>query len=122
MKGVLIVDDDEMLCRTLKAHLSLRGIQVLGVASDGFEAIKLFEKLQPDVVLLDITMPNMDGLSALETIKIIDENANVIMLTAHTDVDYRFASWALKSVDYITKPYEIQEVVDKIHKLTPMPA
>lgn len=122
MKGVLIVDDDEMLCKTLKAHLSLRGIPVLGIASDGIEAIDLFENLRPDIVLLDITMPNLDGFGALETIKRIDENANVIMLTAHTDEDHRFASWVLRSADYVTKPYEVQELVDKIHKLAPMSA
>jgi DNA-binding response OmpR family regulator len=117
LKGVLIVDDDESVRRTLKDYLSLYGIPVLGVGRDGYEAIDLFEKLQPDVVLLDITMPNLDGFGALETIQRKNENAKVIMLTAHAESDYKFAAKTLKSCVYITKPYEMQDVVDTIHKM-----
>lgn len=121
MRGVLIVDDDESVRRTLKDYLSLYGIPVLGVGRDGYEAVDLFEKLRPDVVLLDITMPNLDGFSALEMIQRIDENAKVIMITAHAESDYKFAAKVLKSCAYLTKPYEMQDVVDTIHKMMAIP-
>lgn len=122
MKGVLIIDDDKAVTKTLKDYLLLYGIPVLGVGRDGYEAIELYEKFKPDVVLLDITMPDLDGLGALEIIKMMDENAKVIMLTAHAESDYRFASRILKTCEYITKPFEIKDVVNKIHRIMAIPA
>jgi two-component system chemotaxis response regulator CheY len=80
--GVLIVDDLSFIKLILTDIVEKAGFRVVGTASDGEEAVRLFEERQPQVVLLDITMPRMDGIAALKHMRRIDPSAKVIMCSA----------------------------------------
>ena len=76
---IIITDDHSMIREGLKQLLELEGdIQVIGEAKDGIECLELIERLQPDVVLLDINMPNMDGLKALEILRETNQEQKVV--------------------------------------------
>ena len=82
MKTVLVVDDAAFMRMTLKMMLEKNGYKVIGEAENGAVGIKKFQELLPDIVTLDITMPEMDGIEALKGIKNVDKNANVVMVSA----------------------------------------
>jgi len=79
---VLIVDDALFIRRTLKMMLEQNGYEVVGEAENGMEAILKYKELKPDVVTMDVTMPQMDGITALKAIKKMNPSAKVVMITA----------------------------------------
>ena len=81
-KSVIVVDDNVDTVGSISDFLSFRGIDILGCGKNGFEAVQLYEKYRPDVVLLDLAMPDYDGLYGLEHIKKINSQAKVIILTS----------------------------------------
>lgn len=86
---VLLADDHKLLRSGLKLLLQRNpNMQVVGEAADGEQAIQLFEQLQPDMLLLDLSMPQMDGIECLKEIKSRDPEAKVIVLTMHEDESY----------------------------------
>lgn len=85
MINVVIVDDSKFMAKALKSILDELGFPVLGVAHDGIEGFEAYKRLQPEVVLLDVTMPNMDGLQCLQHIREINPDARVVMLSAIQD-------------------------------------
>lgn len=82
MKSVLLVDDASFIRCTLRLMLEKNGYAVAGEAVNGQEAIIKYKELQPDIVTMDITMPEMDGISALKAIKTMDPKATVVMISA----------------------------------------
>ena len=107
MASSLIVDDSAWIAKTMKKVLEKAGYEVVSIAKDGLEGIDLYAKYRPDVVLLDITMPNMDGRECLENIMEFDSSAKIIMVSAikeQSAVDDCLSSGA---VGYIPKPIEI---------------
>lgn len=82
MRKVLIVDDAAFMRLTIKTMLERNGFEVVGDAANGVEAIQKFKQLKPDIVTMDITMPDMDGIDALKAILAIDSNAKVVMVSA----------------------------------------
>ena len=92
---VVIVDDHSMVREGLKQLLELEGdVQVIGEASDGLECLKLLETTVPQVLLLDINMPNMNGLEVLERLKEENVDFKIIILTVHDEIEF-----LLKAVD-----------------------
>jgi len=109
METVLIVDDDsdaQFLLSNILRHAGYR----VAVASDGAEAITQFKMNAPDMVLLDIRLPGMDGMKVLEKMKGIDREAAVIMLTAYGDIRDAVRAMKLGAFDYITKPFDDEEL------------
>lgn len=101
---VLIVDDDPLVCEALKTILEAEeGLFVAGLASDGTEAVKLFEKLQPDVLLMDIRMEKMSGLKAGEQILNRFPEARILFLTTFLDDEYVIQALRLGAKGYILK-------------------
>jgi len=98
-------------------YLRLNNIDVLGHGNDGKEAVKLYEKLKPDVVLLDIMMPDYDGFYALEKIKEIDHDAKVIAVTADLTSDTEKKLQNLKVSEIIYKPYDMNDMMDTIENV-----
>ena len=111
---VIIADDDRDAVTTLATLLEEKGITILGKAYDGEEAFALYTTFNPDVILLDLNMPNYDGHYAIERIKEKDPNAKVIVLSAF--LDKLFQSNQVSAV--FSKPYNIDEIVDKIKEIT----
>lgn len=82
MNKVLIVDDAAFMRMTIKMMLEKNGYSIVGEATNGFDAIRMYKELRPDLVTMDITMPNMNGIDALKEIIGFDTEAKVIMLSA----------------------------------------
>ena len=89
MIKILLADDQTILTEGIKSVLeTCPDFKVVGIAQDGAEAVKLCESLKPDVVLMDIRMPNMNGVVATKRIKEIDDRVKIIVLTTFDDSDY----------------------------------
>ena len=108
----MVVDDSAMLRELLSNSLSSFGYDVVARASDGQEAVELFEEFRPDAVLLDIKMPNYDGWYALERILQLDPNTVVIMLTAEDESEVRSLCSERGAKGFLHKPF----VMDRLHE------
>ena len=117
MAKILIVDDAAFMRGSLKYIVEGAGHNVVGMAKDGQEALKLYRKLKPDIVTLDILMSGMDGLSALEAIKKDDPKAKVIMVTALGQEEKQEEAFKLGASGYIRKPFKQTEIVDEVRKV-----
>jgi len=110
---VLFVDDEIDFLDTLMKRMKKRGVDVRGVGG-GEEALKLLAENPPDVVVLDVKMPGMDGIQTLKEIKQRYPQVEVIMLTGHASVDAAITGMELGAFDYLMKPMDIDELHFKI--------
>jgi two-component system chemotaxis response regulator CheY len=101
----------------LKDILTKNGYEVVGEASDGNEAVSKFQELKPDLVTLDITMPNKDGIQALKDIKAIDPNALCVMCSAMGQQSMVIEAIQSGAKDFIVKPFQADRVLESIHKV-----
>jgi two-component system chemotaxis response regulator CheY len=114
---VLIVDDLTFIKMVLKDLVEKAGFRVVGEASDGEEALRLFAEKRPDIVLLDITMPKMDGLTALRKILEMDPEAKVIMCSALGQQRLILQAIQMGAKDFIVKPFRPERVIGSIKKI-----
>ena len=113
---VLIVDDLEFMRRAIADILTNAGIDVTGEAPNGAEGIEAYLSLRPDVVLMDITMPVMNGLQALRGIKRRDPKARVVMCSALGQQRYIIRAIQLGARDFIVKPFRQERIVNAVRK------
>ena len=116
MAKILIVDDSRTSRKILRRILEEAGHTVLAEAVNGEEGYLKYQELKPDLVTLDITMPKMDGLEALRLIKKYDENAIAIMITAAGQKEKMILAIKSGAADFISKPYEGNDVLSVIDK------
>ena len=116
-KRVLITDDALFMRVTLKKILTQSGYEIAGEAANGRESIALFQETSPDLVTMDITMPEMDGITALREIRRIDPNANVIMCSAMGQKNMVMEAVAAGARDFIVKPFQPDKVIEAIQKV-----
>ena len=109
---ILIVDDDLNICELLRLYLEKDGFQT-EIVTDGIEAVSAFNKLKPDMVLLDIMLPGMDGWQICREIRKTSQTP-IIMLTAKGETFDKVLGLELGADDYITKPFETKEVIARI--------
>jgi len=114
---VLIVDDSGMSRKMLRDILEEAGYAVVGEAADGMEGVLAYKQYNPDVVTLDITMPNMSGTEALKEIKDYDQDAKVIMITAAGQQNKVIEALKLGADRFITKPFEKDEIIKSISEM-----
>lgn len=112
-----MVDDDVDTVEVFCEYLEIKDISVIGRGYNGKTAYELYTSLKPDVVLLDVMMPEYDGFYGLENIKKTDPTAKVIMVTADLTYDTERKLKALNASAVIYKPYEIDSVIETIHKV-----
>ena len=112
-KKVLIVEDDSNIAQLLHLYLEKEGFETQ-VAKDGGKGVELFRSFQPDLVMLDIMMPVMDGFAVLRKIRETDKTP-VIMLTAKGEIEDKVSGLEKGADDYIVKPFEMKEVLARIH-------
>jgi two-component system chemotaxis response regulator CheY len=112
--NVLIADDLEFIKLVLQELIEKAGFRVVGVASNGEEAVELYQEKRPDVVLMDITMPKMDGLSALKQILKVDPQAKVIMCSALGQQNLIVQALQMGAKDFIVKPFREERVITAI--------
>lgn len=116
-KRVLITDDAMFMRVTLKNILTKGGYEIVGEATNGKESIDMYQQTKPDLVTMDITMPEMDGISALREIKKNDPNATVIMCTAMGQKTMVMEAVAAGAKDFIVKPFQPEKVIEAVQKL-----
>ena len=110
---ILVVDDDVNICELLRLYIERDDYQVV-IANDGEQAVELFNREQPDLVLLDIMLPKMDGWQVCKEIR-NTSNRPIIMLTAKGELFDKILGLELGADDYIIKPFEAKEVIARIH-------
>ena len=113
---VLIVDDLAFIKLIIKDTLEKTGFEVAGEASNGIEAVEQYKRLKPDIVLMDITMPRMDGIQALQEIMKFDSAEKVIMCSALGQQKLIIQSIQLGAKDFIVKPFKPERIVGAIKK------
>ncbi|WP_270566370.1 response regulator [Clostridium beijerinckii] len=117
MKKVLIVDDAAYMRLSLKAMLERNDFEVIGLAENGIEAIDKYKMLDPDIVTMDITMPEMDGVQALTEIKKIDSNAKVVMISAMGQESIVRTAIMNGAKGFIIKPFKEESVIQSLSKI-----
>ncbi|MCH4890413.1 response regulator [Acidaminobacter sp. JC074] len=117
MKRVLIVDDAMFMRSTLKMMLRKGDYDVVGEAQNGVEAIQAYKKLNPDIVTLDIHMPEMGGVDALEGIMKFDPHATVVMISAAGDQKHVLDAMKIGAKNFIVKPFSEDKVFQVLNKL-----
>ncbi len=115
MKSILIIDDDPLIRKTLSSHL-LKGDYDIVAAEDGEEGLQQYEECVPDLVILDIRLPDMDGLEVLSKIKEKNKNANIIIMTAYDDMKTTVEAIKLGAFEYLVKPLDYVELDLTVNK------
>jgi len=113
---VLIVDDAAFMRMMIKDILTKNGFEVVGEAENGVKAVEKFQELRPDLTTMDITMPEMDGITAVKQIKKIDPNAKVIMCSAMGQQAMVIEAIQSGARDFIVKPFQPDRVLEAIRK------
>jgi two-component system NarL family response regulator len=115
---VLLVDDHPTVREGLSVLLNRnRGIRVVAQASNGREAVTKFQALQPDVVLMDLRMPELDGIQAMRAIRLIDPDACVVVLTSYDDEEDVYRAFAHGARGYLLKEAPVEEIVACIERV-----
>jgi two-component system chemotaxis response regulator CheY len=116
MARVLVVDDAAFMRKMVSDALTGGGHEIVGEAANGSEAVQRFQELRPDVMTLDITMPEKDGLAALREIIAVDPGAKVIMCSALGQESKVLESIKLGAKDFVVKPFQADRVLSAISK------
>ncbi|APZ49672.1 two-component system response regulator [Jeotgalibaca sp. PTS2502] len=117
-KNILIVDDAAFMRMKLKDILEKNGYNVVGEAQNGLEAVSLYKEVKPDLVTMDITMPEMDGIEALKQIKAVDPAAKVIMCSAMGQQGMVMEAIKMGAIDFIVKPFDTARVIKSLSKVS----
>ncbi|MCG0274576.1 MAG: response regulator [Thermosediminibacteraceae bacterium] len=116
MAGILIVDDAAFMRMMIKDILTKNGFEVVGEAENGAVAVEKYKALNPSLVVMDITMPEMDGIEAVRRIKEIDPNAKIIMCSAMGQQAMVIDAIQAGARDFIVKPFQPDRVVEAVKK------
>ena len=117
---VLIIEDSKITRDVLIALFKSVEHEVVGEAESGRVGIELYKKLKPDVVILDISMPGMSGITCLNEIIKYDKQAKVIVCTAMISNSMREKALNVGAIDFIEKPFKMKEIIEKIEKIENM--
>lgn len=116
-KNILICDDAAFMRMMIKDILTKNGYTVAGEAENGAKAVEKYSELKPDLVLMDITMPEMDGIQALKKIRELDPKASVIMCSAMGQQAMVIESIQSGAKDFIVKPFQADRVLEAVRKV-----
>lgn len=114
---VLVVDDAAFMRMMIKDILRKGGYEVVGEAEDGSKAIDRYRELKPDLVTMDITMPDMDGISAVKEIRKVDPNALIIMCSAMGQQAMVIDAIQAGAKDFVVKPFQPERVLEAVRKV-----
>ncbi len=115
-KSILICDDAAFMRMMIKDILTKNGYNIAGEAENGLKAVEKYAETQPDLVLMDITMPEMDGIQALRKIKESDPNASIVMCSAMGQQAMVIESIQSGAKDFIVKPFQPDRVLEAVKK------
>jgi len=115
-KRILIVEDEKHIAEGLRLNISLQGHDAM-IAENGTSALQLWKEWNPDLIVLDIMLPGIDGLSVLQNIRLEDEQIPILILSAKTTVDDKIKGLSYGVDDYMTKPFKLEEFLLRIERL-----
>ncbi len=116
-KNILICDDAAFMRMMIKDILTKNGYNIAGEAENGLKAVEKYNETKPDLVLMDITMPEMDGIQALKKIKEMDPSANIIMCSAMGQQAMVIEAIQSGAKDFIVKPFQAERVLEAVKKV-----
>ncbi len=111
---LLLADDHTMVRQSMRRSMEDAGFEIVGEAGDGAEAVRLAAELRPDVVLMDVSMPVLDGVEATRQVRAVEGAPQVVMLTMHADADVVRRALRAGAVGYLTKDSSIDDVIDAV--------
>ena len=120
MYKILIVDDAGFMRKMVQTHLSKAGYTDFLEGEDGLRAIELYRESKPDLVIMDITMPNLNGIEALRQIKQYDAEAKIVMCSAMGQEAMVMEAIKLGALDFIVKPFKAERIVQTVNKVLPL--
>ena len=120
MYNILIVDDAGFMRKMVQTHLSKAGYTDFIEGEDGQRAIDIYKEQKPDLVIMDITMPNVDGIEALRQIKALDSDAKIIMCSAMGQEAMVMEAIKLGALDFIVKPFKAERIIQTVNKILPL--
>ncbi len=118
MASVLIVDDSRTSRRILRDILERAGYEIVGETINGKEGVEQYDRLLPDIVTMDITMPEMDGIEALKQIRKAHPKAKVVMITAAGQKDKMMEAVKLGASEFVSKPFVEETVLEALEHCT----
>ena len=117
MAKILIVDDAAFMRMMIKDILTKNGYEVVAEAANGVQAVELYKTHQPDLVTMDITMPEMDGIEAVKQIKAVNPGAKIVMCSAMGQQSMVMDAIKAGANDFIVKPFQAERVLEAINKV-----
>lgn len=115
-KGILVADDASFMRMMIKDILTKNGFEIAGEAVNGLDAVDKYKELKPELVIMDITMPEMDGIQAVKEIKSIDPNAKIIMCSAMGQQAMVIEAIQAGARDFVVKPFQQERVIEAVRK------
>lgn len=116
-KGILIVDDASFMRMMIRDILTKNGYEVVGEAENGVVAVEKYKELSPELVIMDITMPEMDGIQAVKKIRSINPNAKIIMCSAMGQQAMVIEAIQAGARDFVVKPFQHERVIEAVKKV-----
>ena len=113
-KRIMVVDDDPLMRKMLRDLLETEGHEVVADAASGDEAVKAYREIVPDIVIMDIVLPNKNGIEATGLILSLDKSARIIMISALKDIPLIKAAFASGAIDYIHKPFTPAKILEAV--------
>ncbi|MEW6447630.1 MAG: response regulator [Bacillota bacterium] len=117
LKRVLIVDDAAFMRMMIKNIITKNGYEVVGEAENGAVAVELYKQLKPDLVTMDITMPEMDGIASVRAIRAVDPRANIIMVSAMGQQAMVMEAIQAGAKDFIVKPFQQERILQAMERV-----
>jgi len=117
MKRILVADDSTFMRMIIKRILEKNGFEVVAEAENGIEAVEKYIKFKPDIITLDITMPQTNGIEALKAIKKYDPQAKIVMVSAIGQEVFIDEAMKIGAQSYIVKPFVEEQVIQALNKL-----
>lgn len=118
MINVIVVDDEPDVSEVLCEFLKIKGIKVVGRGDNGNDAFELYKKLHPDIVMMDLVMPNYDGFYGIEKIREYDPKSKIMIISASLTPSYVKKLLDLNVDSISLKPYDLSNVIETIHKIS----
>lgn len=120
MYKILVVDDAGFMRKMVQTHLSKAGYDTFIEGEDGQQAVELYKAEKPDLVIMDITMPNLNGIEALGQIRAYDASAKVVMCSAMGQESMVMEAIKLGALDFIVKPFKQDRIIMTVNKVLPL--
>jgi len=117
MYKLMIVDDSVIIRNRIERSLSSLQLEIVATASNGDEAVRLFKEHQPDLITMDLTMPKMDGLECIYQLTSIDENANILVVSALSDKATGIKALQLGARGFLYKPFSDEELFQALNEM-----